>query len=174
MFEKLIDQIIVLDLETSGVNLKENGILSIGAVVLSDLEKKLYLECRLDDDRKISPYALKVNGFTEEECRDPKKMTEEEAVDRLLNWATNQNKTLFACCNTPFDLKFIERVCDSRDNWKIMRRAFDIPSAAAMIYGEVLSHKKICENLGLPEEPLPHNGLSGAMSEAECILNLLA
>jgi len=68
---------IVVDLETSGLDLVKSGIWQIGAVDLNTMEE-FFDEARIDDEDEINDGALKVIGKTEEELRDKNKQSQKE------------------------------------------------------------------------------------------------
>ena len=71
---------IVLDIETTGVDALKNSIVSIGAIEFENPEERFYEECRIWDGAEINPLALEVNGYTEEEVKDINKKTEADVV----------------------------------------------------------------------------------------------
>ncbi len=76
---------IVLDLETSGLEIEKSGIWQIGAIDLNTGEE-FFDECRIDDEDKIMESALKVTGKTEEELRNQEKQSQNQAWIREEKW----------------------------------------------------------------------------------------
>ena len=98
---------IIVDVETSGVNPKMNSIVSIGAVDFLDSQNRFYGECRVWDGAEITEISSKINGFTVEQMRDPKKKSVEELIDEFFQWMEPlENKTL-AGHNPTFDRDFL-------------------------------------------------------------------
>ena len=56
---------IVVDVETSGLDDEKNSLLSIGAVDFYNPKNQFYGECRVREGAEVNPEALEVNGFTE-------------------------------------------------------------------------------------------------------------
>jgi hypothetical protein len=63
---------IIVDIETTGIDPIKNSMVSIGAVDYNTGEE-FYRECRVFDGTEIDPYALKINGLTVEQCNDKSK-----------------------------------------------------------------------------------------------------
>lgn len=169
-----LERVIVVDCETSGVKFGTHGLLSIGAVRLTDLNETFYGECGLDEGREISPQALLINGFTTGEITDKKKQTAKSLVKSFYAWAEKYRKgpeLLMFCGHNPgFDVAFIKEQVNS---WPFMHRSLDLHTVAFTFLGKSLSHAEICDALGLEREPTIHNGLHGAVSEAVCMRKLL-
>ena len=94
---------IIVDVETTGLNPKENSIVSIGAVDLSDPKRQFYIENRIWNGAAIylgngllgyQP-ALSINGFSLEEINDGKKPALDEAMMKFINWAKECKGLLF-------------------------------------------------------------------------------
>jgi DNA polymerase III epsilon subunit-like protein len=170
-----LDKIIVVDVETSGVDTSKHGLLSIGAVKLTKPEASFYTECQLDLDREYDEGALKINGFTPEDCHNQNRITELQAVTDFYKWAekfrVGGETLIFAGQNPDFDAGFLRR---KKNSWPFRRRYLDLHSVAFATFCKSLCHKEICLALGLPPEPEPHNALFGAKSEAECFKKLFA
>lgn len=71
---------IVVDIETTGLDPKNHSILSIGAIDMNNPENKFYGECQCEPGKMVSEQALKINGFTQESLMDEKKPTVGELV----------------------------------------------------------------------------------------------
>ena len=87
---------IVVDIETSGVDYTKNSILSIGAVDFSNPKNQFYEECRLRKGTAYDPESLEVNGFTAKEITNGKKESLRELVVNFLDW-TEKYKGRDAC-----------------------------------------------------------------------------
>lgn len=66
---------IVFDVETTGEDSRKHSIVSIGALEFSNPKNQFYEECRIWEGAEVQEIALKINGFTEENIRDPKKQS---------------------------------------------------------------------------------------------------
>tara|TARA_B100000508_G_scaffold60333_1_gene47086 strand:+ start:132422 stop:133021 length:600 start_codon:yes stop_codon:yes gene_type:complete len=178
---------IVLDIEASGVNAEKHSIVSIGAIELNNPSNQFYDECKVWDGAHIDPEALEVNGFTKEEITDPSKKTEAEITKAFIAWATDiEGDRTLAGQNVSFDRDFIKHAAE--------RGGLDYPFAVRSIDTHTLAHMHMVQNgitppyanhrsalnldavlnyCGIPDEPEPHNALTGAMSHAEVIARLL-
>lgn len=174
---------IVIDVETTGIDPETSSILSIGAVELEHPEKQFYEECRVWEGAHIAKEALAVNGFTEEECIDPKKQTEAELVQRFVDWAAKVPETrTLGGQNVTFDFDMVRYACvRAHIDFPFPHRRIDIHS---LVWQHLSSrgieppvrngHSAISLNFaleycGLPKEPDPHNALTGAKCHAEVI-----
>lgn len=177
---------IVLDVETSGVDPKKHSILSIGALDLDEPTNQFYDECRIWDGAVISDGALAINGFTREQAQDPTTKTEEELITAFIAWATDrpQERTL-AAQNVSFDKGFVEAACNRAGiEFPFAHRTIDIHTLtwAHMQFNgatpptehqhSAINMKAALDYCGLPEEPKPHNALTGALAHAELIARM--
>jgi DNA polymerase III epsilon subunit-like protein len=178
---------IVLDIEASGVNPEKHSIVSIGAIELKNPNNQFYDECKVWDGAHIDPDALEVNGFTEEELLDPSKKTEAEITKAFIAWATaiEGDRTL-AGQNVSFDRDFIKHAAGRAGlDYPFAVRTIDTHTLAYMhmvkagIIPPYANHRSalnldaVLNYCGIPDEPQPHNALTGAMSHAEVVSRLL-
>lgn len=178
---------IVLDVEASGVHPEKHSMVSIGALDLEHPENQFYDECRVWDGAHIDENALAINGFTEAELTDPHKKTEAEVVRAFIAWATDlpKNRTL-AGQNVSFDRDFVRCAAERAGiDYPFAFRTVDTHTLAYMHvvkagknlpmknYRSALDLDAILNYCGIPDEPMPHNALTGAMSHAEVISRLL-
>lgn len=179
---------LVIDVESSGTDPLKNSILSIGALDFDHPDNQFYDECRAWDGAHINDEALAVNGFTKEEAIDLSKKTEEEVVKAFIAWAKPLRDWTFAGQNPSFDRDFIRAAClRNHIDFPFAHRTLDTHSLAYMhmVKGGVVppfdaaKHRSsldldaILQYVGVPEEPSPHNALTGAMSHAEVVSRLL-
>ena len=82
----VVFNMIIVDLETSGLDNEKCGIWQIGAVDLEDPENTFFEDGRIDDEDLIEEGALKVTGKTEKELRDNKKKSQRELLVNFFNW----------------------------------------------------------------------------------------
>lgn len=177
---------IIVDIEASGLDPKKHSILSIGAVEFEHPERQFYGECQIWEGSTIMPDALEVNGFTEDECRDPNKHSLEELMNNFLHWIEQCDEKTLAGQNPSFDRDFInDSFSRSHIGWHFAYRTLDLQSMAYMdmIKKDItpprkndrtnLSSDAIFSYVGIPSEPKPHHGLNGAKYEAEAFSRLL-
>ena len=180
---------LVVDVESSGVEAHKHSILSVGALDLAHPENRFYEECRVWEGAHISDEALAVNGFTREQSIDPKKQSEADLVHAFLHWSETVEERTLAGQNPSFDRDFLRYAAQRAGHtaWPFAHRTIDTHTLCwmHMINRELLpptdkTHHRSALNLetvmrycGLPEEPKPHNALTGALSHAEVIARLL-
>jgi DNA polymerase III epsilon subunit-like protein len=180
---------LVLDIEASGLDYGTHSIVSLGALDLDNPANRFYAECKVWDGAQISDEALAVCGFSREEVLDESKMSEAELIRNFIDWSTQveKDKTL-AGQNVSFDRDYIQAACRrAHREYPFAHRTIDVHSLAWMhqikrgLKPPVdAEHKRSALNLdavlvycGIPDEPQPHNALTGALSHAECISRLL-
>jgi len=177
---------IVVDIEASGVDYNKHSIVSIGALDFDNPTNQFYDECRIWDGAHIDNEALKINGFTREEITDANKKTEAEIIKAFIAWATNIEDYTMAGQNVSFDRDFLQAAAlRARLNWPFAHRSIDTHTLAYMHmvkHGIIPPKKKhhsaldldtILKYVGVPEEPKPHNAMTGVFSHAEVISRLL-
>lgn len=177
---------IVLDIEASGTEYHKHSIVSIGALDIDNPTNQFYDECRIWDGAHIMDGALEVNGFTQEEITDPKKKTEEEVVRAFFAWAEDIDDRTLAGQNVSFDRDFLKAGAERAGlDWTLAYRTIDTHSLAWMHmvkrgmtppvekHRSALNLDAVLNYVGIPDEPQPHNALTGAFSHAEVISRLL-
>ena len=177
---------IVVDVEASGTEYQKHSIVSIGAVDFENPGRQFYDECRIWEGAHIMDGALEVNGFTEAEITDPSKKTEAEIVRAFLAWTTETHNRTLAGQNVSFDRDFLKAAAERAGlDWDLAYRTVDTHSLAYMHHimrdlpipieknRSALDLDAILNYCGIPNEPTPHNALTGALSHAEVISRLL-
>lgn len=179
---------IVLDVEASGTDPEKHSIVSLGALDFDNPTNQFYDECRVWDGAHIDPEALDVNGFSKEELSDPSKKTEEELVRAFIGWAEEVRDWTFVGQNPSFDRDFVRHACTRAGiDFPFAFRTIDTHSLAYMhmvVHGTTppfdsakhrtaLNLDAVLHYCGIPEEPAPHNALTGALSHAEVTSRLL-
>ncbi len=180
---------LVVDIEASGLNYEKSSILSIGALDFDNPSNRFYAECRVWDGAHISDEAIEVCGFSKEEATDKNKMSEAELIRNFIDWSKQieKDRTL-AGQNVSFDRDYIQAACHRAHlEYPFAHRTIDTHTLAWMHIVKSgkeppidKEHKRSALNLdailnycGIPNEPEPHNALTGALSHAECISRLL-
>ncbi len=178
---------IIVDVETTGLNPLKNSIVSIGAVDFENPANFFYEECRIWKGAQISEEALHINGFTRAQVQDPRRKSLEDLMKAFLAWATNASDPTLAGANVYFDLSFL-KVSAQRYTleWIFSYRTIELQSlyyvhvlkrtiqAAEKFSRPERSTDKILKYVGLPEEPKPHIGIVGAKMEAEAFSRLIS
>lgn len=179
---------IILDIEASGTESHIHSIVSLGAIDFAKPERRLYLECRVWEGAHIMDEALKVNGFSEAEITDPKKMSEAELVQQFLEWSQECADRTLVGQNVSFDRDFV-RAAAGRAHlpYDLPFRTLDTHSMAythmvlrgltppvdAQHRRSALDLDAILNYCGIPSEPEPHKALTGALCHGEVVARLL-
>lgn len=180
---------LVVDCEMTGLEPTLHSILSVGAVDLDNPSRQLYEECRAWDGAKIEDEALAVCGFTREQATDSSKQSEAELVQKFIAFGVGMQDHTIAGQNVFTDTYFLQAGAKRAGHtaWPFAHRIIDIHSLAYehMIkrgmtpptdpekHHTALGLKAIAVYCGMPEEPEPHNALTGAKYNAEVISRLL-
>ena len=189
---------IVMDLETSGLDIKTSGIWQIGAIDLNTMEEFLE-EGRIDDEDIIDEAALVVIGKTEEYLRDKNKQSQKELLEKFFNWINEKARSkIFLCQNPQFDVSWLYLRSQKYGLKKPFNyRAFDLHTIAQVVYqkingeflfkakGSDMNLGKILEFVGMEdrrikmrnneliEEGEPHNALEDSRLTGECFSRLV-
>ncbi len=184
---------IVLDIETSGVDFSKCGIWQIGAIDLETGEEFLE-EARIDDsdsvlnDLQSSQTVFEVTGKTEEQLRDYTKQSQKRLIENFFNWVENKRIKSCICQNPQFDLGFIFTKARKYNlKIKLHYRALDLHSIAQVKFFE--KNRKLNINLekqrlglglpdildfcGMKDEREKHNALEDCKLTAECFFRLI-
>jgi DNA polymerase III epsilon subunit-like protein len=180
---------IAIDTEGSGIGPDTHSILSIGAIDMDNPSRQFYGECRVWNGAHINDEALGVNGFTKEQATDPKKQSEAELAHAFAAWAEGSANRTLAAQNVSYDRDMLEAAARraGHTEWPFAHRTIDVHTLAWMhmikrgLTPPVDAEKKrsalnldaILQYCGIPEEPKPHNALTGAKCHAEVISRLL-
>lgn len=179
---------LVLDVESSGLSARKNSIVSLGALDLENPSNQFYAECRVWEGSEINDAALAINGFTAEEITDPNKMSEGELIRNFIGWSAELKNKTFLGQNVSFDRDFSREAAHRAHlDWGFAHRTIDTHSLCWMhIVKRGLEapldekHRRSSLNLdailnycGIPDEPEPHNALTGALCHAEVASRLL-
>ncbi|MBX4192500.1 3'-5' exonuclease [Candidatus Parcubacteria bacterium] len=180
---------IVLDCEMTGLEPGTHSIVSVGAIDFDHPERQMYEECRIFDGAKVEEEALEVNGFTREQVADPTKQSEADLIHKFIAFSEGMQDTTFAGQNVFTDMYFLRAaaVRAGHTNWPFAHRIIDIHTMAYehMVKRGVpppidpekkhsaLNLDAVLNYCGIPDEPDPHNALTGAKCNAEVISRLL-
>ena len=178
---------IVVDVEASGTDYGKHSIVSIGALDFENPTNQFYDECRIWDGAHIMDEALAVNGFTKEEIIDSSKKTEGEITRSFIAWALAVDERTLAGQNVSFDRDFLRAAAERVHHldWPFAYRTIDTHTLCYMhmvkrgLRVPIMNHRSaldldaVLNYVGIPNEPMPHNALTGAFSHAEVISRLL-
>lgn len=180
---------IAVDVEGSGIGPDTHSILSVGALDLDNPSNQFYEECRVWEGAHINDEALAVNGFTKEQITDPAKQSEADLVHKFAAWAEGVADRTLAGQNVSYDRDILEAGARRATHtaWPFAHRTIDVHSLAWMHQVKrgltppvdpakkhsALNLTAVLAYCGIPEEPKPHNALTGAKCHAEVISRLL-
>lgn len=168
---------IILDIETTGLDPASHSMVSLGAVDY-DTGDEFYEECCVYHNSIIDPLALKVNGMTETQCRDcSTKAPPYGPYMKFMVWAKGREQLLAGQQVGSFDIPFLEHIHRREGivpTWQFGYRSVDLHSVAFAKLGKSLSLDGILQAVGLAPEPKPHNALTGARLEREAFKRLLS
>jgi DNA polymerase III epsilon subunit-like protein len=97
----------VVDIETTGMDPERNSIVSIGAVDFDNPKNTFYAECRVEEGLAIDPVALQINGFRLDQIMDPKKPEIEGLLKDFVKWSKKIDERVLAGDNIWFDTGFL-------------------------------------------------------------------
>ncbi len=178
---------IVLDVEASGTDYEKHSMVSLGAVDFSDPTRRFYMECRIWDGAHIMDDALAVCGYSREEITDSQKPSESDMVHAFISWTELSEDRTFVGQNVSFDRDYVKAAAHraGHTEWPFAYRTVDTHTLAWMhmiqrgLIPPIVHHRSgldldaILVYCGIPEEPTPHNALTGALSHAEVASRLL-
>ncbi len=177
---------IIVDVESSGVDAKLCSLLSVGAIDFDNPENQFYMECRMFDGAHSEKEAFEVNGFTAETSRDPRKKTDREVVEAFLSWMKKTKEWTLAGQNPSFDRDFLQETAHRYHiDWPLAHRTVDLHSVAyahmkkrgieppRKNHHTALNLDRILEYVGLPTRTMKHDALVDAKLEAETLSRLL-
>src|SRR3989338_3062082 len=99
---------IIVDVESTGVDTRACSLLSVGAVEFESPENQFYLECRIFDGAHIEKEATEIHGFSPEQMQDKNKKTDREVVEAFLSWLQTCKEWTLAGQNVSFDRDFLK------------------------------------------------------------------
>jgi DNA polymerase III epsilon subunit-like protein len=186
IFTQRISFMIVLDIETTGLDPQRHSIIEIGAIDFSNPSIYFNGKCQIWSGAEVDLSALEINGFTPEEIQDNKIDSQMELLSNFKNWTEIIEDKTVAGQNVDFDMNFlIESYKRFGLNFNLGKRKVDQHS---IVYAHFLkrnikpplkdgisdlSSDIIMNYVGLPAEPRPHRALNGARYETESLSRLI-
>jgi len=177
---------IVLDIETSGLDMEKCGIWQIGAIEVENPKNYFLEEGKIDDSDIIQDSALKVIGKTEEYLREKNKKTQKELLESFFIWASKIRNKDCICQNPQFDLIFLTIKSNKYGiNYPLPYRSYDLHSIAQLKYFQVKKeflNKSLISNMGLsnillfcgiPDNRKDHNALEDSRLTLECFYRIV-
>lgn len=194
---------IVLDIESSGIDTGRCGIWQIGSIDLNNPKNYFLKEARIDDEDMVMQGALELTGKTEKELRDHKKQSQKQLILDYLNWRETCEEKITMGQNVGWDLNFIQNKClkyDIMDKFRKStgQRGMDLQTIAQTKYKELYGKYLLKENgnsdmnlfgvlnfCGIPDqrkqvddgrvskEGTVHSALEDCKLEGECFYRLI-
>jgi len=189
---------IIVDIETSGLDILKCGIWQIGAIEFENPKNQFLEEARIDDEDTIEEDSIKVTGKAEKELRDKKKQSQKQLIENFFKWCEKRKVKTLICQNPQFDFSMIDAKA-RKYNLKppFHHRAFDLHSIAQIKYFQLNSkflidkersdmglsnilnlcgmrdeRRKIEEGV-VVKEGKEHNALEDAKLTAECFSRII-
>ena len=128
--QPLTDEIVCFDIETTGLNRKNDRITEIGAVVLRDGKPAETFNTFADPGRILDPENIRLTGITDEMLKGAP--SQEEALRAFLDFVGDRP---LAAHNADFDMSFIAEGC----------RRYDIPFTNTSLDSLVLAQNLLPE-----------------------------
>ncbi len=162
ILSKLPVSYIAMDLETTGLDPKNDGIVEVAGVKVIDNEVSDTFQTLVDTDAHLSREASEVNNITREMLRGAPKA--DEALSRFIEWSGGL--PMLGHNAKDFDRAFVERVCAyttivAPTEW------YDTMEIAQQVYGQRISLKNLCQRCGVTNDEA-HRALSDSMAVHEC------
>ncbi len=177
---------VIVDIETSGLNPHKNSILEIGALDFFNPSNRFYQKCRIFEDEEVDSKALEINGYDKIQLYDQNKQDLKKLLLNFIDWLKPINNKTLCGQNVDFDILFLNEALERCNiDWVFGWRKVDLHT---LIYCDHLkkeinpptknelsnlSGDKIMEYVGLPAEPRPHSGINGALYEAEAFSRVI-
>jgi len=171
-----------VDAETTGLNpwldnndKKAKGvILSIGFVLDSKEKLEVIITPTPEEWGHASPRALEVNGMTWDFLKEYG-MTRDDAKNTILDWLreqdVNKEEYVFFAQNAPFDKKFLLNLLgaslefiNAPADWMDMIPIYKLIGRALGLNVHYQNTHHISKQLGVREEPKPHEAIEGALA----------
>lgn len=169
----------------TGLDVQNCAVISVGAIDLTNPERRIYIEMRPFDGAKIEDEGLAVNGFTREQL-EKIEYSQEDGLKLLKEFLDNSSSRTVLGQNVATDVAFLNNsFFRSGIDCRIPYRVLDLHSmvcAKLILNGEniPMEERKSTLNLdtllnmaGIPEEPKPHIAINGALSAAEVYFRLI-
>ncbi|MEK7462857.1 MAG: 3'-5' exonuclease [Patescibacteria group bacterium] len=163
--------IAITDVETTGLDPKVHEIVEIGLVIIDqttlEIINKLNIKVKPEHIETASEYALKLNGYNVADWEKAISLPEAMAL-----YAEKTKEAMFCAHNVTFDWSFIDAAFKKTGVKNEMDyHRLDLFTMAWLKFSdsglEKFNMNEIAKFLGIPEEPMPHCGITGAMTEYE-------
>lgn len=165
-------RMVVLDLETTGLHLKRDKVISIGAVTIEDgaIDYSQQFECTLRRHVEVSESVL-IHGIAPSELA--KGLEPEEA---LLSFLEFLGDSVVLAYHAPFDQRMLARALKHELGYSLKHRFLDVADLAPMLFPEAAIRRNGLDNwleyfkIQIPQR---HHASADAMATAQIALILL-
>jgi DNA polymerase III epsilon subunit-like protein len=178
---------IVLDIETTGLDPRRHSIIEVGAIDFDCPGNYFNERCQIWKGAEIDLKALEINGLTLDEIQDQTILSQKELISRFITWTSQIEDKTIAGQNVDLDINFLnESAGRCGFNFSPGKRKVDQHS---IVYAHFLKRNIrpplkggysdlnsdfIMNYVGLPSEPKPHRAINGAKFEAEALSRLIS
>lgn len=162
-----MNNITVIDIETTGLDPFIHEIIEIGAVNETGTFSSKVRPLKLN---LIDPSAVAVNGYNAEEWKDAPLLP--DVLNDMVKFVSG---TRFAAYNVTFDWSFFQKAYhDYGMSSPFHYQKLDILSLAVFGKLDLASNKlkHVCEALDIPPEPAEHRAINGAVCAYEVLKKL--
>ena len=158
---------VVFDLETTGLDLMNNGITEIGAVKIVNGKIKEQFTTLVKPDYRISEENFKITGISEEMVKDAPKIS--SVIPDFMKFIDG---AVLVAQNAEFDLKFIKRFAGAEE-YEVKNKVMDTMELARTHLPQLRRHDlaTIAEHFGIVFHH--HRALSDAYCTAEAFIELI-
>ncbi len=177
---------IVVDIETSGIDMQKSGIWQIGAIELENLDNFFFEDGRIDDEDMVNLDSLKITGMSEEELRDKKKQSQRQLLSNFFRWAVKIKNNDCICQNPVFDWSFLNFKAEKYGiRFPLFYRTLDLHSIAQLRHHQLNGKFLIKNNLsdmglsniiafcGMKDGRIVHNAIEDARITGECFWRIV-
>ncbi len=165
-------RMVVLDLETTGLHLKRDLVIAIGAVTIEDgaISYSKQFECTLCRQVKVTESVL-IHGIAPSELA-----TGLPPAEALLSFMEFASDSVILAFHAPFDQRMLARALKNELGYALEHTFLDVADLAPMLFPEAMIHRGGLDhwldyfNIHIPQR---HNASADAMATAEIALILL-
>lgn len=162
---------VVVDLETSGLHIERDIVLSIGAVVIEDgsVDFAQQFECTLQRNVKVTESVL-IHGIAPSALASGV-----PPIEALISFMEFAGDCVFLAFHAPFDHRMLTRALHDELGYKLEHRFIDIADLAPMLFPEAFVHRGGLDhwiNQFHIDMPQRHHASADALATAEIALVL--
>ncbi len=166
-------RLIVVDLETSGLNVNRDRILSVGAVVVENgsIDLGSQYECTLFQENHRVTESVLIHGIA------PSEVARGVApADALLDFMAFADNGVFVAFHAAFDQRMLQRGLRQTLNTRLRHVFLDVAELAPMLYPEVTGRKTLddWQDYFQLRNSQRHHAAADALATAEILLILLS